>query len=126
MAGSMLQEAAAAAGAALAGAGVWLWRNGSLARWRESLRGGETGLNGHLDDIEETLDEVRAGQERALDVAVDTQEDVRRVEAKVDAVGETVYRLHEDDPLVTDADALRDVLDVEDLEDDFMRGGHDE
>lgn len=125
MSGHWLWEALAAGGALLAGGAVALWRSGwNPVRWARRRR--RPGVNGSLDDIKETLVDVRASQERAMDVAEDTREDVRRVERKVDAVGETVFRLHEDDPLVTDADALRSSLDVEDLPDDFLRGGEGE
>jgi len=71
--------------------------------------------------VKETLDDVHTTTERALDVALETRDDVERVEAKVDAVGETVFRLHEDDPQVSDEGALRDTLDVDSLSDDFKR-----
>lgn len=119
-----------AAGAGAAAAAAALWRLGwSPVRWARRLAtdggedGGGGGLNGDVREIKETLNGVRATTERALDVALDTREDVGRLERKQDATAEMVFRLHEDDPGVTDPDALRDTLDVEGLPDDFKRGG---
>jgi len=117
-----LLEAAAAIGTAIAAGFTWLHRHtlqGWVQRGRKRTDGGHD-LNGDVHEIKETLSEVQVTTEQALHVAQDTQEDVEEVGDKVDAVADTVYYLHRDDPAVEDEDAFTGGLDV-DPADDFMR-----
>lgn len=116
MSGHGLTEVAAAGGTFVAAGLAWLWRKGTFKEWRER-RSGDKNRNGKsLERIEDiSLDTYKK--------VSDLENEVKDVGDKVDAVGETVFLLHEDDPDVSDVSALRDTLDVDDLPDDFMRGG---